>query len=526
MKGLKGIFTLLLASWSFGAIAQNNAPVLSNVQAFADTVLHKLTVSYDVSDNENDSLEVFLSVSSDLGVTFPYITSNAVSDIGYPVIPGAGKHIYWDYPDSLSYRLSDLAVKITATDHFGYDIQQIVDQVDTNRLKQNLQFIEGIRHRSTGNIHLQETRDSLSAIFNRYGLQTRVHSFQYLGNYTGKNIIGRKPGEGNVTRTYIVDGHYDTVSSSPGADDNGSSIAGMLEIIRIISGLPLGNSVEFIGFDLEEAGLSGSKAFVADGILSEEDIAGVINTDMIGYYTETPYSQTVPAGFELVFPDLYARLVADSFRGNFIISTANTNSRHLMVLFDTMATRYVPELLVGSIQVPGNGELIQDSRRSDHAAFWDSGYYALHISDGAETRNPNYHSPNDISSTVNYRFMSNITKAVLATLLELARPLHAHARQVNVTARAYSEVLELENEGCRLIVSPNPSNGNLRVTTVDCGEKQVQLKIFSSEGKLIWQSSDSEQEINIMLGNTQLSGFYIIEMTTPVKSVYKKIWVR
>lgn len=506
-------------------LAQNSPPVLSNITALADTILHKLTVTYDVSDAENDTLEIFLAVSADGGNYFPFNTDNAAGDIGFPVIAGAGKRIVWEYPDSLSSMVASFVIKLAANDRFGINIQQIIDQIDTGRLKQNLQFIAGIRHRTTGATHLQEVRDSVIARFQQYGLQTRIHSFPY-NSYTGQNLIGRKQSALYNTRTYIVDGHYDTVDDSPGADDNGSSIAGFLEILRIIAPLELSSVVEFIGFDLEEAGLLGSEAFVPDGIQADEDIHGVINMDMIGYYTETPNSQAVPPGFEIAFPDLYAQLVADSFRGNFIISTANTNSSSLLLLFDSMATQYVPDLMVGSIKVPGTGTIIPDSRRSDHAAFWDAGYKALHLSDGAETRNPNYHGPGDAESTINYTFMRNVTRAAAATLLSLAQPLHASVETATVTPDPASAVSM--RSGCEILVSARTSKESVVLSFTNCNAEKATFALLAADGKEILRTqivADGDQEIKPK--NTLSPGCYFLELKTHSgKTLVRQFFVR
>jgi len=527
MRKLKFLPVILLMLITLPVVAQNNVPVISNLQAIADTVFHKLTVTYDVADAENDTLEIFLNASIDGGVNFMYDADSTQGDIGYPVTPGTGKTAIWYYPDSLTPFIATFKARLTANDRYVPNIQQIVDMVDTNNLKQHLQFITGIRHRTTGASHLQFIRDTLLNILSQYGMQTRMHDVPFGSNYTGKNIVGRKTGLVNNNKTYIVSGHYDTVDDSPGADDNGSSIAGMLEIARIITQFDLRNSVQFIGFDLEEAGLEGSIEYVQSGIMPDEKIACLINMDMIGYYTEVPNTQTVPNGFSLVFPDLYAELVANEFRGNFILSTANNYSNQINLLFDTLAAQYVPSLLVGPIEVPGNGELIPDSRRSDHAAFWDAGYMALHISDGAETRNPNYHSPTDVIDSVNYTFMGNVTKAVLATVISLVQPIHADIKEVQVQPDPHSSVWEIGKSGCTVSVSPNPSSGRILITTANCGNDAMHVKIISQEGKIIYTDKlKSQKELQFSLSDTHAASYYIVELTTAGKSYTKKVWIK
>lgn len=463
---MKKIYALIiLALFGQSAIAQNQAPVISNINALADTVFHRLRVYYDVSDAENDPVEVVMVASADGGQTFCLNTDTVSGDIGPNVSVGTGKYFEWDYPDSLSEMVTDLRIRLTANDWKGVNLQALVDQVDSVSMRENLSYIEGIRHRNTGPAHLQEVQDSLLGAFAYYGLETRTFEFPY-GNYTGVDLIGKKAGSLNPCRTLIIDGHYDTVDDSPGADDNGSSQVGMLEIMRIIQGLDLGYSVEFISFDLEEAGLEGSAQFVADGgILEDEHVAAVFNMDMIAYFSNIPNSQIIPEGFDWAFPELYQQVVDNEFRANFIISTANYFSDTLMYLFESTAADLVPDLLVGSVRVPDNGELIPDTRRSDHVAFWDAGYMALHISDGAETRNPNYHDPTDVIDSCNFTFASNVTKAVLATVVKLAKPMRGNVEESAVITDPTSGIAFIGNNDLHVSVSPNPSSGVFQLLT-------------------------------------------------------------
>lgn len=491
------------------AFSQNNPPAITSITALADTIFHELVVTYDVSDSENDEMEILLSASCDGGILYNLNTSNATGDVGFPVSQGAGKVIVWQYPDSVSLKVVDFKVKLAADDR-ALDIGQIISQIDTGRLKQNAQFISGIRNHATGAQHRADVRDSLTARFQRYGLQTRLHEFPF-DAFTGQNVIGKKTGSVSNTKTFIVDGHYDTVINSPGADDNGSGIAGILEILRVIAPLEFAYSVQFIAFDFEEAGLAGSKAFVPEGMMPDEDVEGAINMDMIGYFSDLPNSQTLPAGFNLLFPELYAELAANDFRANFIISTANSNSNYLLTLFDSMATKHVPSLLVGSVPLP-DGIIIDDATRGDHASFWEAGYKALALSDGAETRNPNYHEATDVPATLNYNFMSNVTKAAAATLLSLAKPLHADIEVAQVAPDPRSSVWERGNGNCRFIVNQDNEGKQLLVSTNNCGKEEMIIQLISLEGKIMeLQEFRPETRVEIDLGNISGSGYYLLE---------------
>src|SRR5690606_22115028 len=91
----------------------------------------------------------------------------------------------------------------------------------------------------------------------------------------------------------------------------------------------------------------------------------------------------------------------DEYRGNFLFACSNTNSNPLLATFVAASEDYVPELRLVSASLPGTGTIAPDLRRSDHARFWDAGIQALMLTDAANFRNPNYHTPGDSIGTLN-----------------------------------------------------------------------------------------------------------------------------
>jgi len=398
----------------------NNVPVINITGTELISQNNAVKITYNLSDAENNPCRISLRISNDSGKTFLYPADSTSGDIGYPVQPGNNKQLYWYYTAMpLGFK-----AKIVADDLQAVDIQAIVDQVDSNEIKSSMQFITGIRHRTAGINQLQRVKDSINNRFNRYNLQTSVQGFVYSG-YNAENFIGRLPGTTREDTTYIVCGHYETVSISPGADDNGTAVAAVLEISRILSNYKFRNTVKFIGFDLEEAGLVGSARYVSQGIPSYEKIAGVLDFEMIGYYCDVPNCQQIPAGFCTLFPAVCDSINSQQGRGNFLNNIANVNSNSLRYAFDSCARIYTPQLRVISLATPGNGQSTPDLRRSDHAPFWDAGYKALMLTDGANFRNPNYHSANDVLSTINIAFLTNNIKASLAAIASLAGIQHS-----------------------------------------------------------------------------------------------------
>jgi Peptidase family M28 len=130
-------------------------------------------------------------------------------------------------------------------------------------------------------------------LFNRLrknkGLDVYFHQYEE-GDKTWKNVVARVPGKKDPQTTYIVCAHYDShpagLESSgfaPGADDNGTGVAVLLEGARILAEKPGNKTIEWVFFSNEEQGHKGSKAYVRDLMAKGHSIKGIINIDTIGY---------------------------------------------------------------------------------------------------------------------------------------------------------------------------------------------------------------------------------------------------
>mgnify|MGYP001272600863 CR=1 FL=1 len=457
-KFLTPVFTFFLVQ----VFSQNLPPVLSNVQTSVSGTV--LTLIYDLEDEEGDLVTVSFLAGESGSPVFNFDTGNATGDIGPGIVPGPGKTIQWDlsaYVASLPY----YRLMLVADDLQPVDIQAIVDQVDSSRIFGDMLFLEGIRHRTTGAAHLQQSKDFIFNQFLAKNLEAYFQSFTF-GGYQATNIIAQHVGTSGASEVYILGGHFDSVSNSPGADDNASAIAGTLEAMRILTNYPFKKSIKFIGFDLEEDGLVGSTRYVQQGILPGENIAGFLCFEMIGYYTEAVNTQLFPPGFNLLFPALYNEVASEGFRGNFITNVGKVgNSVPLMDAFSNAAAAYVPDLKVKSLAAPANWQTITpDLGRSDHAPFWVADIPAVMLTDGANFRNPHYHTPNDLTSTLNMTFLSRNVQAAIATLAELAEVQHAGTWLADVELPTATT----EPNPCDISLSPNPAEGYLRLEWSDC----------------------------------------------------------
>lgn len=514
--------SLFLSSVVF---AQNQAPVISNFAASVNTTLKQVTVTYNVSDNENDLLDVYLKVSDNNSTTFLINTASATGDVGTAITPGAGKQIIWDY-SALTGIAGNYVIQVIADDKQVPSIQQLVDLVDSLRLKADMQVVEGIRHYSTGAAHLQQVKDTINNRFTRFGLKPTIQTFTYSA-YTTQNFIGKKQGLVYEDTVLILGGHYDSVNNSPGADDNGSAVLGVLEAANILSKYNFKRSIRFLGFDLEELGLLGSKAYTNNGIYGYEKIKGMIDFEMIGYYSNRNNSQTFPTGFNLLFPSAYGQVQTDIFRGNFITNVANTASSSLENAFINNATTFVPTLKVISLAVAGTGTTTQDLRRSDHAPFWDKGYKALMLSDGANFRNTAYHTVHDVSDSLNFTFMTNVIKATVATLASQAELMHSDAKNAIVNLpNVPASINEQNNTLNNIIIAPNPADDFFVVQWKASTTPIAEVIVYDQLGKTVYQSKiiDGSKNEHTVFTDLLAKGIYVVKcINTNGKSLQKTV---
>jgi len=519
---MKNIFKLLFVLQFSFCFSQNNQPQITITSIENDNITETLTINYSLEDIDGDNCEVWIKSSLDGGEFFETIpSSEVIGDVGLIVSPSEQRTLVWDYAN-LSSSINAVNIRLLATDNKDVDIAEMVSQVDQNKLLTTLQNIVGPRHYSTAPENLTAVRNYVSNAFNSANLQTEAQNFQFAST-TMQNIIGRKPGAKDESITFIIDGHFDGVSGSPAADDNGSAVSGMLEALRILSQYSFEHSIRFIGFDAEELGLIGSSNYVQTGIKSYEDIQGVLNLEMIGYFSDQPNSQNLPTGFNILFPALYQEIVNDEFKGNFIVNIGNTTSNPLINAFSSAAATYVPQLKVLNAEVPGNGEIVPDLRRSDHASFWDGGFQAVLLTDTAEFRNDNYHTANDEISTLDLSFMQQVVQTTLATVAKLAVPISLGFDDADLSTLS---IIEHEHSTSpEFFIYPNPSNGllSLRVKDVLSAFK-TRIEVYDVTGKRLHHevlninSGTSNTEINLK-NLTPSSYILIVHLENTTKSL-------
>ena len=140
---------------------------------------------------------------------------------------------------------------------------------------------------------------------------------------------------------------------------------------------------------------------------TQHPILGAIILECVGYACDEEGSQKIPPGVPVPVPTV----------GNFLAIVGNQNSQ---ILTKAVAEAMQFHLSVVPLVVPGNGEQLPDTRRSDHTSFWEEGLPAVMVTDTANFRNPHYHQPTDRLETLNLDFMASVADAVTATVMRLA----------------------------------------------------------------------------------------------------------
>lgn len=277
-----------------------------------------------------------------------------------------------------------------------------------------MRALEGVRHPERAPAaHAAAARyvqEQLAAL----GLQAALRPFAFRGR-THHNVVAEMQGRDPARPRVLIGAHYDTIAGSPGADDNASGVAGLLESARVLAGRSLRATVELVAFDLEEQQTTtyrvGSRRHARAARAAGVRYAGALVYEMIGYADARPDTQKVPA---LIAWKRIPRT------GDFLAVTGDGQSRRLLRTFVEAARARVPDLPVVPLVTPLRGWLVWQTRLSDNASFWSEGQPALMITDTAFLRNPHYHRASDRAETLDYAFMARVVDATVATALRLA----------------------------------------------------------------------------------------------------------
>lgn len=270
----------------------------------------------------------------------------------------------------------------------------------------HLQTLEGERHPFTSPKRLEQAQGYLVEQFTQFGYAVTLDEFVYAGARFA-NILARPTASLDAPRL-IVGAHVDTVPGTPGADDNASGVAVMLETARLVATQAPQVPVEFVGFNLEETGMVGSGHYAAALTRERVPLRGMLSLEMVGF-TESQGLQHYPFLLKPFYPSI----------GNYLGLVANRRSMPLLRMVER-AMRSIEQLPIQTVTLPGNGWLVPESRLSDHSPFWDAGYHALLLTDTAFLRNPHYHQPTDTLDTLDLSFLERVCQGVVAAVAACA----------------------------------------------------------------------------------------------------------
>ncbi len=281
------------------------------------------------------------------------------------------------------------------------------------RLRADVTMLAGsIGERNT--IHypaLQKAAEYISGQFAAAGYQVGEQSY-LADDKQVSNIWVEKKGSLHPEEIVVIGAHYDSPPGSPGADDNASGTAALLELARLFRDRKPARTIRFVAFVNEEppffqTELMGSRVFAAEAARKGEKIVAMLALESIGYYSDAPGSQQYPFPLSVFYPDT----------GNFIGFVGNFNSRSLLrrcIRAFRETTRFPSEGVLAPEFITGIGW-------SDHWSFWREGYPALMVTDTAPYRNPHYHEQTDTPDSLDYGRMARIVSGLMRILTELSK---------------------------------------------------------------------------------------------------------
>lgn len=285
-------------------------------------------------------------------------------------------------------------------------IQELLNGVTPHMLREWVERISIPRHRVVNAEANTAVAEWLARELNAWGYEV---SFQ--GKF--RNVIAQP--EGVSGKVIVVGAHYDSVPTTPGADDNGSAVAAMLGCAKLCAEFLPDLPMVFVAFNGEEDGLDGSSDWVSQYLPTtgyRVECAHVL--EMVGYASSLPGSQKVPPGLPISLPD----------RGDFIGLLTNREGAASMKAALQVIRTERPQLPAYGVEVLlGLEKFFPVLHRSDHAPFWKAAIPSIMWTDTSEFRNPHYHAASDTPDTLNYDFLAQVTQAVTAVVLSQASKL-------------------------------------------------------------------------------------------------------
>jgi hypothetical protein len=285
------------------------------------------------------------------------------------------------------------------------------EQASRRRLADHVRELAGdIGERNRSHLDgLRRARDYVARQLRDAGYQAALLPFRFDGQdfHNVESIL-----RGSFDESIVVGAHYDTVEGSPGANDNASGVAALIEVARLLAGRPLPSTVRFVAFANEESPYfntrmgMGSVEYAKGLVGAGNPVRGMLSIETVGFYSDEPRSQRYPPPVGLFYPD----------RGNFIAFVGDLGSRHL-VRRAVGRFRSASTLPSEAAALPS---FLPGVSWSDHRSFWDVGIPALMVTDTALFRDAHYHLASDTHERLDYGRMARLVTGLAAVVASLA----------------------------------------------------------------------------------------------------------
>jgi Zn-dependent M28 family amino/carboxypeptidase len=279
-----------------------------------------------------------------------------------------------------------MAVELAPVSQF----QDVVDRVSGDSVLATLRKLESLGVKAAGTQGLIETRDWLEAKYRSFGYSAVTRQGFALRSDTLQNVIVTKQGTLAADTVLIIGGHYDTIRG-PGVNDNGSGVAVMLEVARILAGIDTELTITFVNFAAEEIGLFGSRAYVREIVVPQEmNILLMLNIDEVG--------GVAGAANDMITCERDQRAPAEN---------------------DAASSAYTDTLAALSRAYTRLETRIDRAYGSDYLPFQSAGYVITGFYETNESRFP--HTPNDVLENMDPEYVTQVARATVAAALHFAR---------------------------------------------------------------------------------------------------------
>ena len=351
---------------------------------------------------------------------------------------------------------------LRASKEINPQISELVDLVNIDSLEYYVRHLQNYGSRYYSTQTCVDAQNWIKEHFDKYGYETELHNVR---DYVSHNVIAVKTGSVYPDEYVVCGAHYDSVSwldftnDAPGADDNATGTAGMMEIARVLSGMEFERTIIICTFTAEEIGLQGSTDYALRCKEQGMNILGYINIDMSGYKLSDGEFHTL-----VVFPE---------------------SANDLFEYYQTTTRQYVSGLTVEK-------GILALGYDSDHTSFNQNGYQAIFPFE--YDMNPYLHTARDtIGTSVNsFRQVQLFTQACLASVVSLAG---------TASLSGYYDKKTVDE----VAIYPNPAKTFLNF---EAACPITKIEIFSRSGELVLSNEYDENSVSIATGNL-LQGLYL-----------------